>query len=118
MNFLPATVRRTGDDAAAVLSDGQRLPVLASLPVADGDEVTIGLRPEHMRVAGDGGIAVRVEVVEPLGLSTQFYARLAGQQACVFAMGRVAVKPDDTVRLSVSAADLHVFNPKSGQRIG
>ena len=118
MNFLPATISRTGDDAVAVLTDGQHLPVLASLPVGDGDKVTIGLRPEHMRVAAEGDIAVEVEVVEPLGLSTQFYAQLAGQQVCVFAMGRVAVKPGDTVRLSATAADLHVFDPKSGQRIG
>ncbi|MBT1159910.1 sn-glycerol-3-phosphate ABC transporter ATP-binding protein UgpC [Aminobacter anthyllidis] len=118
MNFLPATIRRTDADVAAILADGQRLPMLASLPVADGDEVSIGLRPEHMRVAADGDISVQVEVVEPLGLSTQFYAKLAGQQVCVFAMGRVSVKPGDMVRLSASAADLHVFDPKSGQRVG
>ncbi|WP_395448870.1 ABC transporter ATP-binding protein [Aminobacter sp. UC22_36] len=118
MNFLPAMIRRAGDDAAAVLADGQHLPILASLPLVDGDEVTIGLRPEHMRVAADGDISAEVEVVEPLGLSTQFYAKLAGQQVCVFAMGRVSVKPGDIVRLSASAADLHVFDPKSGQRIG
>ncbi|PWK76997.1 sn-glycerol-3-phosphate ABC transporter ATP-binding protein UgpC [Aminobacter sp. AP02] len=117
MNFLPATIKRSADFVAAILADGQKLPVLASLPVSEGDKVTVGLRPEHLHVAGDGDMSAEVEVVEPLGLSTQFYARLAGQQICVFVMGRVAVKPGDTVRLSATASDLHLFDPETGQRI-
>jgi multiple sugar transport system ATP-binding protein len=59
-----------------------------------------------------------VVVVEPLGLSTQFYVKLANQQLCVFAMGGAGVKPGDTVRLAADPAALHLFDPKSGDRIG
>jgi multiple sugar transport system ATP-binding protein len=101
-----------------VLSDGQKLRLPDSLPLREGDAVTVGLRPEHIRLADDGTLRGEVVVVEPLGLSTQFYVKLAGQQLCVFAMGRAGVKPGETVRLSADPAALHVFDPKSGDRIG
>jgi multiple sugar transport system ATP-binding protein len=117
MNFLPATVRQDGRLKAA-LADGQALRVQEGLPLTDGDRITVGLRPEHIRLADDGELQGEVGVVEPLGLSTQFYVTLAGQQLCVFAMGRAGVKPGDTVRLSADPASLHLFDPKSGDRIG
>jgi multiple sugar transport system ATP-binding protein len=118
MNFLPAAVRRDGDKSVAILADGQSLPIPAGLAVRNGDEVTIGLRPEHLKLTAHGGISAEIEIVEPLGLSTQFYARLAGQQICIFAMGRVSVSPGDQVTLSTEASDLHLFDPATGERIG
>ena len=117
MNFLPATFAK-GGKADAVLADGQRLRLPDGLPLKEGDAVTVGLRPEHIRLADDGGLKGEVEVVEPLGLSTQFYVRLANQQLCVFAMGRSNVRPGETVRLSADPAALHLFDPESGNRIG
>ncbi|TPM34978.1 sn-glycerol-3-phosphate ABC transporter ATP-binding protein UgpC [Mesorhizobium sp. B2-3-5] len=117
MNFLPATVRK-GGLLEAVLSDGQSLKLPDGLPLKEGDTITVGLRPEHIRLAGDGALQGEVGVVEPLGLSTQFYVKLAGQQLCVFAMGRAGVKPGDTVRLAADPASLHLFDPKNGDRIG
>ncbi|ESY85383.1 sn-glycerol-3-phosphate ABC transporter ATP-binding protein UgpC [Mesorhizobium australicum] len=117
MNFLPATVEK-GAKVDAVLSDGQKLRLPHGLPLRDGDVITVGLRPEHIRLADDGALQGEVGVVEPLGLSTQFYVKLAGQQLCVFAMGRAAVKPGDMVRLSADPASLHLFDEKSGDRIG
>ena len=117
MNFLPATVEK-GGKVDAVLSDGQKLRLPDGLPLKDGDAITIGLRPEHIRLAEDGTLQGEVVVVEPLGLSTQFYVKLANQQLCVFAMGRAGVKPGDTVRLAADPAALHLFDSKSGDRIG
>ncbi len=117
MNFLPVTVERSNGEVIAILADGQKLPVPSLLPMDNGDKITLGLRPEHIRLVAEGGIVAEVEVVEPLGLSTQFYARLAGQQICVFVMGRVAVKPGDKIQLAAAASDLHLFDPATGMRI-
>jgi multiple sugar transport system ATP-binding protein len=117
MNFLPATVRKDGK-TSAVLADGQALALPDGLPLKDGDALTIGLRPEHIQLADDGPLKAEVEVVEPLGLSTQFYVKLANQQVCVFVMGRSNVRPGDMVRLSADPAALHRFDPKSGNRVG
>ncbi|TGQ37343.1 sn-glycerol-3-phosphate ABC transporter ATP-binding protein UgpC [Mesorhizobium sp. M00.F.Ca.ET.216.01.1.1] len=117
MNFLPATVRE-GDKLEAVLADGQTLRLPDGLPLNDGDAISVGLRPEHIQLAESGTLEAEVEVVEPLGLSTQFYVKLAGQQVCVFVMGRSNVRPGDAVRLSADPAALHLFDPASGNRIG
>jgi multiple sugar transport system ATP-binding protein len=116
MNFLPATVSMSTGKVEAVLADGQRLTLPAGLPLENDAAITVGLRPEHIRLT-DNGLKALVEVVEPLGLSTQFYVTLAGQQVCVFAMGRADVKSGETVRLSADPASLHVFDPASGRRI-
>ena len=117
LNFLPATVRK-GGTSEAMLADGQALRLPDGLALKDSDVITVGLRPEHIRLAADGELQGEVGVVEPLGLSTQFYVKLAGQQLCVFAMGRAGVKPGDVVRLSADPASLHLFDPKSGDRVG
>lgn len=117
MNFLPATVTMEGGPAA-VLADGQQLKLADGLPLKDGAAVTVGLRPEHIRLAGEGALSGEVVVVEPLGLSTQFYVKLANQQVCVFAMGRAGVQHGETVRLAADPASLHLFDPASGERIG
>ncbi|MER9870761.1 sn-glycerol-3-phosphate ABC transporter ATP-binding protein UgpC [Mesorhizobium sp. M0136] len=116
MNFLPAVVEK-GAGPDAILADGQKLRLPDGLPLRDGDAITVGLRPEHIRLADNGALKGEVGVVEPLGLSTQFYTRLAGQQVCVFAMGRASVKPGEGVRLSADPASLHLFDPASGDRI-
>ena len=72
----------------------------------------------NIQLDEDGAAPAEVEVVEPLGMSTQFYVQLAGQQVCVFVMGRSNVRPGDLVRLSADPAALHLFDPASGNRIG
>jgi len=116
MNFLPATYAK-GGKADAVLADGQKLRLPDGLPIHDGDALTVGVRPEHMTLSEQIGLKAEVEVVEPLGLSTQFYARLAGQQICVFQMGRPTVKPGQAVTLSADPAALHLFEPATGRRL-
>jgi multiple sugar transport system ATP-binding protein len=116
MNFLPATFSREGG-AHAVLADGQKLRLVDRLPLKDGESITIGLRPEHIKLSDKDDLKAEVEVVEPLGLSTQFYAKMAGLDLCVFAMGRPTVKPGDRISLSADAMALHVFHAVTGVRI-
>src|SRR5437868_4596476 len=61
MNFLPAKVTKS-DKADAVLADGQKLRLPDGLPLQDGDALTIGLRPEHIKLADDGVLKAEVGV--------------------------------------------------------
>jgi multiple sugar transport system ATP-binding protein len=115
MNFLPATFSRRGK-ATAVLADGQRLRLPDGLPLSDGASITVGLRPEHLKLSPNEGLTAQVGVVEPLGLSTQFYAKAGEAELCVLAMGRPMVRPGDVVRLSIDSSELHVFDPADGLR--
>ncbi len=117
MNFLPTVVSRQGNKVAAELADGQMIPLRPELKVEDGDRVMVGIRPENIEVGGSDTLKAKIEVIEPLGLSTQFYAKLADQQICIFAMGRTDRGPGDTISLGINPADVHVFHVKTGIRL-
>lgn len=81
INLLAArVVASDGTATVCALTGGTTVacPVATALPV--GAQVTLGLRPEHVRLhAGSGGIALpmTIEAVEALGHSTYLYGRLA-----------------------------------------
>ncbi|MBR2688131.1 MAG: sn-glycerol-3-phosphate ABC transporter ATP-binding protein UgpC [Aquamicrobium sp.] len=116
MNFLPATVARQAI-TEAVLSDGQRLRLPDGLPLQDSDVLSVGMRPEDIRIVDDGALKAEVEVVEPLGMSTQYYVRLAGEQLRIYAIGRPFLTPGQQVRLGVDRSAQHIFDPVSGNRV-
>ncbi len=57
MNFVPATLRRQGGAASLVLDDGTTLAAPRGAGGSDGQPVVLGTRPEHLRLASEGGIA-------------------------------------------------------------
>src|SRR5437870_870477 len=70
MNFLPGPLRRSGASAQVELDDGTRLPAPAGASGAEGQPVIYGVRPEHLALTGEGGMPVRVVVIEPTGADT------------------------------------------------
>ncbi|WP_245481345.1 sn-glycerol-3-phosphate ABC transporter ATP-binding protein UgpC, partial [Mesorhizobium sp. M7A.F.Ca.CA.002.04.1.1] len=66
MNFLPATVRK-GATLEAVLADGQALRLPEDLPLTHGDAITVGLRPEHIKLADDGALKGEVGLLTFIG---------------------------------------------------
>jgi len=92
-----------------------------------GQRVTLGLRPEHIRVQGAGapGIACRVDAAEFTGADTLvMFAPLGGQDAVIDAAriqavvhDRVSLKRGDAVTLAIDPARVHVFDTASGQRL-
>jgi multiple sugar transport system ATP-binding protein len=71
MNFLAGKVAEVGDHRVVVSLDGGGSVIAHVEPggIAAGDAVTLGVRPEHLRVvAGDqGAFAATVQLVEDLG---------------------------------------------------
>ncbi|SDP85310.1 carbohydrate ABC transporter ATP-binding protein, CUT1 family [Phyllobacterium sp. YR620] len=117
MNFLPAVVTNQNGTSAAELADGQFVPLRQELNLADGDRIVVGVRPENIEIGGADDLKARIEVIEPLGLSTQFYTKMADQQVCIFAMGRTDRAPGDMIGLGVKPENVHVFHAKSGMRL-
>jgi multiple sugar transport system ATP-binding protein len=115
MNFFDAIIT-AGPRPAAQLSDGSRvlLPSLESL--TPGREITLGIRPEHLRLAPKG-LAGTVGVVEPLGMSTQITLTAAGQQMTLMTVERLGVSPGDAVNISFDPQAIHVFDRKTSLRL-
>ncbi|CAM5763563.1 sugar ABC transporter ATP-binding protein [Labrys miyagiensis] len=112
MNFLPARLAGTGD---AIEVAGCSVLLGAPLSGAGrGEAVTFGVRPEHIRVAGEGGEPlgeVKVHLVEHLGGGTVLYATTAaGENLTISAAGQLRVHHGESVPLRIDPASCHVFD--------
>ena len=101
---------------------GIPLPVeTASAAAARGlARLLVGLRPEALRLSGEG-IPARVEAVEVLGADAYVFcsADVAGADARITARAdaREAPSRGDAVRLAAEGREAHLFDPESGERL-
>jgi multiple sugar transport system ATP-binding protein len=112
MNLAPGTVR----GGEVLLEDGARLPLPRGLSVAEGREVTYGIRPEHLGV-GQNGIAGTVAVVEPTGSETHVVLRAGGREVVAMFRDRVGFRPGDSLTFAPDAEKVHLFDRASGVRL-
>ncbi len=124
MNLLRGTLRADGGvrlelDAATALSlDGLRVE---GGPLADyvDRELIVGLRPEDLRLQGgnDGGLAAKLEVLEPVGNEVFLYARCGGTELVSRVPPQPLPEPGAAIAFAFAPAALHFFDPASEQRI-
>jgi multiple sugar transport system ATP-binding protein len=113
MNFLDATVAEA-DEAGVTVALGDhgsiRVDVVAG-QVAPGEAVTLGIRPEHLRItAGDGDIGGEVLVAERLGGQTYLYTQIAGGMMLVVqADGENANRVHDRIGIGIDGRLCHLF---------
>ncbi|MGW0178414.1 ABC transporter ATP-binding protein [Nocardia sp. NPDC003345] len=119
MNLLPATVTLRDGLVRAV---GEGLDTALPFPAAefDGDtEVVVGLRPEQLRLDADRpGLRGVVTRVENLGGEVLIHCTTGTHTLCARARRPVGVGAGEAVGLSIAAADIHLFHPDSGLRLG
>ncbi len=113
MNFLKARIEQVSDGASMINVCGNSIRLPRRLKGSSGQEVTFGIRPEHLSVA-DGGIAlatVNVDLVENLGGATMLYATTPdGQQLTVALDGQQKIERGRSVTASFDPARCHVFD--------
>jgi multiple sugar transport system ATP-binding protein len=106
-----------------LLNDGARVRIAdfsIQVPVVnakDGQDVTVGVRPEHLAVAQTGGIPFNVDVIEPTGASTELFGTVAGQHCCVIVNGRLLLRPEAGIGLQTELANTLVFDTGTGRRL-
>ncbi|WP_431955393.1 ABC transporter ATP-binding protein [Nocardia lijiangensis] len=116
MNLLSATVTERGG-RLRVVAEG--LDAALGIAGAHGDrEVTVGVRPERLRVvARAGALRGRVTMVENLGSEELLHVDLGGQQICARVARPAEVRAGDAVELDTAPADLHLFDRSTGMRL-
>ncbi|HEX3864818.1 MAG TPA: sn-glycerol-3-phosphate import ATP-binding protein UgpC [Stellaceae bacterium] len=113
MNLIPARLV-----AGSVVIGDIVLPFNGNSGDAAGRAVTIGLRPEHLDLAGDGPIEIRVELLERLGADTMLHGRLPdGTRLIARAPGTLALSLGETVRLTIRPKHIHLFDVQTGRRL-
>jgi sn-glycerol 3-phosphate transport system ATP-binding protein len=82
-----------------------------------GAGLTLGVRPEHLSLAGSGGIAATIASSEYHGADTIVTVRVAEEPLLVRAPGHVKHSAGTAVRIAWQPDSLHLFDAKSGVRV-
>ncbi len=119
MNLMEAKVVEADARGTSVSTPyGSRIAVpVEPGTVRTGDTVTLGIRPEGLRLDPAGPIAATVALVERLGGLTLLHITAAGNQPMIVQIeGSDATRPHDQIRLAVDPAACHLFD-KSGRAL-
>jgi len=118
MNFIAGRVGKHDGMPVLVCSDGHEFPLPRDPALAPGRAVTLGIRPEHLGLASDGTVKLKVDIVEPTGDETNLYGKVGDELVCVRLHRRAAVEPGQVVALAWPLERVHLFDTTSGRRIG
>ena len=115
MNMFQGEVNETG-----MHFGGVDLPISAAKRAGlTSGTVTVGVRPESLRLSGDG-IEATVLTIEELGSDSYLYCTPTAEPEVVVvarADGLTEARPGETVHLQPDVNALHVFDTSSGLRL-
>lgn len=126
MNFLDVHIVDNGG-LAVQLPDKQRLPVPD--PLADrfgphkGQQVTFGVRPEHLAPPGElrrGNsvpITADVTLIEPLGTETLLHFNIAGHEVIARAVVDALPRSGDAITLALALENARLFDTRTGKAL-
>ena len=128
MNLLSVPLTEGGAKIGGRVGQEKLLPMPAAVVAAAGaggaDTVTIGFRPEDLRVTSeDEGWPIEVDVVESLGADAYVYGHVDAQDGTskdvvIRADGRKPPMKGEHVAVGINADHTHVFHPTTGARLG
>jgi multiple sugar transport system ATP-binding protein len=110
MNFLDIEVSGADVEGVDVVLPGGdcRIPVEGE-GISSGDTLTLGIRPEHLKLDDQGPLTGKILVIERLGGATSLYLENGDSQWILVADGDVASRVHDQVRFSFDPACAHLF---------
>jgi ABC-type sugar transport system ATPase subunit len=115
MNTLEGTLGSDGIDTGAGVVP---VPPYLAGRLQAGRKLVVGVRPEHLILTPGGPIEMAVRAVEWLGHECLVFGTVGGADAVVRQTGMAGVAAGDTAQVAVEAADVHVFDPETTERLG
>lgn len=115
MNFVHGEIALNRGTKIFMSEGGMELP-LPETPATDGQSVVYGIRPEHIKIGGEG-IELDVVVVEPTGSETQVFAKHDKDLIDAIVKERIQARPGQKIRFNINPADAHLFDRQTEQRI-
>jgi multiple sugar transport system ATP-binding protein len=122
MNFVEGSQLRREDDRLSVETPEFSIPLgrRSAAPSDMGDQVVLGVRPEHVRLANSGmtpTAKATVDVVEPLGAQTLVYLRAGSMPLSMLVDGHIELIPGELIPLTISQDSIHLFHPDTGSAV-
>ncbi len=119
MNLVPCRLAGQSErDVTLALSNGATLTLDAAFAPIVGPELTLGVRPDMLRLADSGPLSGEVALVEQLGREALIHVDcgLGCEPLTVSHDGQSAIAPGRTVSLAPDAGRIHLFDAE-GRRI-
>ncbi len=122
MNFIRGKVEKLQQGKATVSLNGHS-NAAAEFTVSGqqpdlGDEIIIGIRPEHFSSAGSTRMEVEIEVVENLGGTSFAYSKANGNPPLTIEIkGDRSVREGAPLKTGFDPKQAFIFNAQSGMRI-
>ncbi|HEU5177038.1 MAG TPA: sn-glycerol-3-phosphate ABC transporter ATP-binding protein UgpC [Burkholderiales bacterium] len=113
MNFVEVSISSDGRWAE---TEGLRLPAPEKVWSRNGQRLTLGVRPEALRIANGTdacSFATAVDVLEPLGNEILLNFRAGGVPMVARVDPGVRVKAHENIRLALDPERLHFFDAKT-----
>ena len=119
MNFLKTNIVKKSVQSISLDLLGQKSLLLkkTGTNLKIGDEITLGIRPEHLKVskAVKNAWTGKVFVVEKLGSGTYLYLEKEGDPLVVETDGDSKIKVGDTINIAFDPDKCHIF--KSSNKV-
>jgi sn-glycerol 3-phosphate transport system ATP-binding protein len=93
------------------------LVAMQALRPGRGAGLTLGIRPEHVRLVQEGGVRATVTSAEYHGADTVVTARVGEEMLLGRTPGKLAFAAGAQVRLGWEPRDAHLFDSKTGLRV-
>lgn len=116
MNFLSTKVEKVGAGTlhlahSGVIGGSLFVAHSSADKVRPGDEVIVGLRPEHLKIHSDKpNFELILDFAENLGGSTQIYARCGGESVTIVADGRPDISTGQKITAGIDETKVYLFS--------
>ncbi len=116
MNMLAGKIRIEDGQAVFDGNSGFSVSVPEHLAGLAGQEVVLGIRPEHTGDDPALGPGLKSEVIElePLGPHTLLIGQVGGEKFTAQMPATIAAEPDDVVDVYLDASKMHFFRASDG----
>lgn len=111
MNFIPASSQK----GSLILGNGTKISKFKD----NHKELTVGIRPEHLKTNKKGQVRVSVQMVEQLGANSLVHGVLEKTNIdfSVSIPGHVTADAGSVMAFDVNRDNIHIFHADTGQRI-
>jgi multiple sugar transport system ATP-binding protein len=122
MNFITGEGRKAADGTISVKTQGLDLiftPASDSVTdLKDGTPLTLGIRPEYIRVEESSGIKVKIYAALPSGMETIVKIHLGTLILTLVVFGAVDYQVDSEIFISFAGNNCVLFDKESGVNLG
>ena len=118
MNFLDATMKKTGEKTAELTFGGIRTRYTAEAALPEKlENVVLGIRPEHIGILEDGSMKASIYTTLPTGMETTVKIRLGEQILSAVVFGSVDYAVDQPIAHRFLDSQILLFDKATGDRI-